>query len=86
MHAQDLVVEVLAGVQLHHLPDLLLDGHPAEQVGDALGDGQGGVQVGSGHGAILSRNLDGLWFSAAYSDTSRAAEDGPRPEATLECT
>src|SRR5690606_5996666 len=49
------VGEVLPGVELEHLADLLLDGHATEQVGDAVGGGQGRIEVrGSGGHAELS--------------------------------
>ena len=59
MLVHDEIVEVgAAGVQLHHLADLLLQGHAAEQVRDALLNGQVGVLVGHGgfigHGYRLS--------------------------------
>ena len=59
MLVHDEVVEVgAAGVELHHLADLLLQGHAAEQVRDALRNGQVGVLVGHGgfigHGYRLS--------------------------------
>ena len=38
VHAQHLVVEVVACVELQHLTDLLLERHPAEQIGDPLVD------------------------------------------------
>ena len=51
----DDVVEVVARVELQHLPDLLRQRHPAEQVGDPLGDGQGVIQVARtiGHCSFL---------------------------------
>ena len=59
MLVHDELVEVGAsGVELHHLTDLLLQGHAAEQVRDALLNGQVGVLVGHGgfigHGYRLS--------------------------------
>ncbi len=43
----DVVVEVVARVELQHLPDLLLERHPAEEVGDALGIESAGSWYGS---------------------------------------
>ena len=43
--AQHMVVEVVARVELHHLPDLLFDRHAAEQVRDAVGDRQRLVEI-----------------------------------------
>ena len=37
--AQHLVLEIVACVEAEHLTDLLLEGHPAEQIGDPLIDG-----------------------------------------------
>jgi len=58
----ELVEVATAGVELHHLADLLFEGHAGEQVGDALGGGQVGVLVGQrfdcgfrcgrGHGCV----------------------------------
>jgi hypothetical protein len=51
----DRVLEVAARVELQHLPDLLGQGHPAEQVGDALlhGERRITVRVRSGHEVFL---------------------------------
>ena len=45
VHAQHLVLEVVARVELQHLTDLLLERHPAEQIGDPLVDGSVDVEV-----------------------------------------
>jgi hypothetical protein len=47
----DRVLQVAARVELEHLPDLLGQGHPAEQIGDALLHAERGitVRVRSGH-------------------------------------
>ena len=53
MAAEDMVVEVVARIELQHLPDLLLDRHAVEEVGDAGGDRQFGVEIGQGFGQCL---------------------------------
>ena len=49
----DEVVDAVLGVQLHHLADLLLERHAPDEVGDALGDGEGRVLVRRVHGDVL---------------------------------
>ena len=49
MLADDEILEAAAArVELHHLADLLLEGHAGQQVGDALVGGQGRILVGQG--------------------------------------
>ena len=39
------VLDAALGVELHHLPDLLLERHAPDEVGDAICDGEAGVLV-----------------------------------------
>ena len=61
----DQIVKVAAaGVELHHLADLLLEGHASKQVRDALFGGQFGVLVWQfvGHG-ILTFFVEAMSFN-----------------------
>ena len=44
--AGDEVLQVAAGVQLEHLPDLLGEGHSRQEIIDPVGEGQPRVEVG----------------------------------------
>ena len=52
VQVEDQVLDAADGVQLHHLPDLLRERHAPDEVGDALGDGEGRVLVGRVHGDV----------------------------------
>jgi hypothetical protein len=73
---RDRVLEVPARVQLQHLPDLLGQGHPAQQVVDALLHGEQGITVllRSGH-----ENSSGTLHIGKRPEVSHSPEPVPAP-------
>lgn len=59
---EHVVVDVVASVELEHLPDLLLERHATEEVGHALGDGESGVLVRELRGQSLRGHHFVFWF------------------------
>lgn len=51
--AEHVVVEIVARVELQHLPDLLLERHACEEILDAFGNRECGVLIGQGRGRRL---------------------------------
>jgi hypothetical protein len=46
VRAEDVALDALARVELHHLAHLLREGHPGQQIGDALDNRAARVLVG----------------------------------------
>jgi hypothetical protein len=80
------LVQVVRGVDrgalgLRHLADLLVQGHPAEEVGDALRDGQRRVLVGQDVGGGL-RRAGGVGAGSGTGGLDEDEADGEDPRGT----